>query len=73
MSKEEIALIITQYAIKFGLDAAIALAKAIQGGGNIDTVIAALEVAKTKTAQQYLDEERAAQALAAAGALSPTP
>ena len=73
MSKEEIALTVAQYAIKFGLDAAIALAKAIAGGATIDTVIAALEIAKTKTAQQYLDEARAAQALAAAGAISPVP
>lgn len=71
MSKEEIALIIASYAIKFGLDSAIALAKAIQSGATIDTLIAALELAKTKTAQQYLDEERAAQALAAAAAVPP--
>lgn len=64
MSKEEILLRLAEYAIKFGLDAAIALAKAIQGGATIDNAIAAFEFAKTKTATQYLDEAKAEQALA---------
>lgn len=66
MTKEEILLRLAEYAIKFGLDAAIALAKAIQSGANIDTAIAAFELAKTKTAGQYIDEAKAQQALAAA-------
>jgi hypothetical protein len=52
------------YAVKFGLQAAIDLAKSIQAGGGIDAAIAALEKAESKTAQQYLDEARARQALA---------
>lgn len=52
------------YAVKFGLQAALDLAKAIQAGGGIDTAIAALERAEAKLAQQYLDEAKARQALA---------
>lgn len=43
-----------QYAIKFGIDAAIAIIK--NQGKTIDDAIAALEVAKTKTAEQIRDE-----------------
>lgn len=50
---------IMRFAVQFGIDAAIELAKAIKSGGNIDNAIAALESAKTKTAQQYLDEAKA--------------
>lgn len=45
-----------QFAIKFGIDAAIAIANGIKKGATIDDVIFALEAAKTKTAQDYLDE-----------------
>ena len=47
-------------AIKFGLDAALALAKLFKGGSTIDEAIAALEEAKTKTLQDYKDEDAAA-------------
>ena len=47
---------VLRYAIKFGIDATIAIVKAINSNATIDDAIAALEVAKTKTAQQYLDE-----------------
>ena len=48
---------IAQFAIKFGVDAAIAIANGIKTGATIDDAIAALELAKTKTAQDYLDED----------------
>lgn len=47
-----------EFAIKFGIDAAISLAGALKSGATIDDAIAALELAKTKTAQQYLDEAK---------------
>ena len=47
---------IIQFAIKFGIDAAISIVKGIKAGTTIDDAIAALEVAKTKTAQDYLNE-----------------
>ena len=48
---------VLRYAIKFGIDAAIAIVKAINNNNaTIDDAIKALEVAKTKTAQDYLDE-----------------
>ena len=48
-----------QWGIKFGIDSAIAIANGIKGGKTIDDAIAALEVAKTKTAQDYLNEAKA--------------
>ena len=48
-----------QWAIKFGIDSAIDIANGIKGGKTIDDAIAALEVAKTKTAQDYLNESKA--------------
>lgn len=47
---------IIRYAVKFGIDAAIAIVKAINNKATIDDAIAALEVAKTKTAQDYINE-----------------
>lgn len=55
---------IAMYAVKFGLQAAIDLAKSIKAGGGIDTAIAALERAEAKSAQDYLDEAKANAALA---------
>ena len=51
---------LVQFGIRFGIDAAIALTKAFKSGATVDDVIAALEVAKTKTAQDYKDEDKAA-------------
>ncbi len=52
----EAALIaLIQFGLKFGLDAAVALAKASKNN-SIDDAIAALEKAASKTAQDYLDE-----------------
>lgn len=48
------------FGIKFGIDAALAIAQAFKGGATIDDAIAALEAAKTKTAQQYLAEAQSA-------------
>ena len=48
---------IAQFAIKFGVDAAIAIANGIKTGATIDDAISALELARTKTAQDYLDED----------------
>ena len=55
----EVTVLLIQFAIKFGLDAAIAIAKALQAGATIEDAIAALEIAKIKTAQTYLDDARA--------------
>jgi hypothetical protein len=51
---------LSEFAIKFGLDAAIAWAESFKGGATIDTAIAALQAAKTKTAADYLAEAKAA-------------
>lgn len=48
-----------QFAIKFGLDAALAIIPMFKGGATIDDAIAALEVAKTKTAADYVAEAKA--------------
>jgi hypothetical protein len=47
---------VLQFAIKFGLDAAISIVKGIGAAKTVDDAITALELAKTKTAQDYLDE-----------------
>ncbi len=59
MNSETIALII-QLALKYGPEVAMAFAKLFKGGSTIDEAIAALELAKTKTAEQYLAEAKAA-------------
>lgn len=61
MSVEMISLI-AGLAIKYGPDVAMAFAKMFKGGATIDDAIAALELAKTKTAEQYLAEAKAALA-----------
>jgi hypothetical protein len=55
----ELGLTLAQFALKFGLQAAIELAKAIKSGADIDTAISCLENAEKKSAQQYLDEDKA--------------
>jgi len=45
-----------EFATKFGIDAAIAIIAGVKSAKTIDDAIAALEVAKTKTAAQYLSE-----------------
>ena len=58
-------LALIQFAVKFGLDAALILANAFKKGGvTIDDAIAALEMAKTKTAADYLAADAAASAAA---------
>ncbi len=47
-------------AIKFGIDAALALVNMFKSGATIDDAIAALELAKTKTIQQYKDDDKRA-------------
>lgn len=58
----ELMAALLQFGIKFGIDAALAIVQNLKGGITIDTAIAALEAAKTRTAQQYLDEAKAALA-----------
>ena len=55
---EALIIALLQFAVKFGIDAAIAIGKGLKTGNTIDDAIAALEIAKTKTAQQYLDEAK---------------
>lgn len=55
----ELWVVVIQFAIKFGIDATIAIMQGIKSGATIDDAIAALQTAKTKTAQQYLDEAKA--------------
>ncbi len=59
MSTEVLSLIVG-LAIKYGPDVAAAFAKLFKGGATIDDAIAALELAKTKTAAQYLEEAKKA-------------
>jgi hypothetical protein len=49
---------VIEFAVKFGLDAAIAITAAIKPGATIDDAITALQAASQKTAQQYLDEAK---------------
>ena len=51
---------ISEFAVKFGLDAAIAWATSIKPGATIDDAINALT--NIKKAQTYLDEAKAAAA-----------
>jgi len=55
----ELLTAILNFGVKFGIDAALAIAKGIKGGATIDNAIASLEEAKTKTAQQFKDEDAA--------------
>ena len=52
---EQVLIALIQFGLKFGIDAALALARASKNN-SIDDAIAALEKAASKTAQQYLDE-----------------
>ena len=52
----ELWIALVQFATKFGLDAALAIINGIKGGKTIDDAIAALELAKLKTAEDYLRE-----------------
>lgn len=54
--KEETIVELLKFGVKFGLDATISVLQGLSRAATIDDAIAALEVAKTKTAQQYLDE-----------------
>lgn len=56
----EIAVALLNAAVNLGIDAALALAKMFKSDATIDDAIAALEEAKTKTAQDYKDEAKAA-------------
>lgn len=56
---QEAVILLISAAIKYGPDAAIALARLFKTGATLDDAIAALELAKTKTAQDYLDEAKA--------------
>lgn len=48
------------FAVKFGIDAALAIGAAFKTGATVDDAIAALQAAKTKTAVDYLKEAQAA-------------
>lgn len=63
MSTTQLALI--QFAIRFGLDAAIAIANAFKKSDTLDDAIAALELAKSKTAADYLAADKAASTVTA--------
>jgi len=56
----EIVTLLAGLAIKYGPDVALAFGKMFKGGATIDDAIAALELAKTKTSEQYLAEAKAA-------------
>ena len=55
----EALIVLIQFALKFGIDAAIAIAGVFKSNVTIDDAIAALEVAKTKSAADYLAEAQA--------------
>lgn len=54
----QIALVLAQTLIKYGPEVALAMAKLFKTGATIDQAIAALELAQTKTAQDYLNEAK---------------
>jgi len=55
----ETIMLIAQLALKYTPEVAIAFARMFKGGATIDDAIAALEVAKTETAEQIRAEVRA--------------
>ena len=59
---ESLIIALATLAVKYGPDVAIAFAKLFKGSATIDDAIAALEVAKAKTADQYLEEAKKAAA-----------
>lgn len=60
---ETLAIALINLVAKVGLDAAIAITEGLKKSATLDDAIAALRAAKTKTAQDYLDE--ASRAVAA--------
>ena len=52
---EQVLIALIQFGLKFGIDAALALARASKNN-SIDDAIAALEKAASKTAEDYLKE-----------------
>lgn len=58
---ESLIIALATLAVKYGPDVAIAFAKLFKGSATIDDAIAALEVAKTKTADDYIEEAKKAQ------------
>jgi hypothetical protein len=71
----DVLILIVQMAIKYGPEVTQAFAKLFKGGASLDDAIAALELAKTKTAEQYRDEAKAnlAAVQAAAALVAATP
>lgn len=68
----EIITLLAQLALKYGPEIAEAFANLFKGGKTIDDAILALSIAKTKTAEQFLQEAK--DALAASQAVGlPTP
>ena len=67
----EVISLLAQLLLKYGPDVAQAFAGLFKGGKTVDDAIAALEVAKTKTAEQYLANAKAALAASAAITLPP--
>lgn len=56
---EQLLVALLNFGVKFGIDAALAIAQGVKNkDATIDDAIAALETAKTKTAQQYLEEAK---------------
>ena len=58
---EQAWLALIQFATRFGLDAALAIAQNWKPKPSVDEAIAALEAAKTKTAADYIAEAKAAE------------
>lgn len=57
---EALQLAIIRLIAKVGIDAALAIVEGLKSSATLEDAIAALKAAKDKTAQQYLDEARAA-------------
>ena len=63
----DIALLLGQFAVKYGIDAAVELAQLFKTGATIDDAIAALNKASEKSAAQYRAEAVAAKAASIPG------
>lgn len=57
MTPSELALI--ELVVKLGIDGALAVLQNMKNVATIDDAIAALQAAKLKTAQQYIEEAKA--------------
>jgi len=57
----ELWIVLLQFATKFGIDAAITVGEALNKPATVDDAIAALRVAKAKTAADYLAEAQKSQ------------